>query len=152
MLWSGLIRINKIVNNNTNYVLYIEPTKSTDTIKNISDFYKETNNEYILNVQLNPLMFCNSYDKFKIKTTKKFIDIDFINSNVFIKLDINDDNKTINVKTMTKTETQIQSQTQSQTKSQTKSQLYTKKREYKITNTSIRKRFTSELIDICKKI
>lgn len=159
MLWSGLIRINKIVNNDVNsYLLYIDPTKSNESFKSLSTYYKETNNEYILNVQLNPSMLCNSYDKFKIKTTKKFIDIDFFNSNVFIKLDIkldiNDDNKRINVKTMTKTETQIQSQTQSQTQSQlyTKSQSYTKKREYKITNTSIRKRFTSELIDICKKI
>ena len=146
MLWSGLIRINKLVNNDVNsYLLYIDPLKSNESLKSISIYYKESNNEYILNVKLNQNMLCNIYDKFKIKTTKKFIKIDFFNSNVFIKLDINDDNKTINVKTITKTETQIQSQTQ------TKSQSYTKKREYNITNTSIRKKFTSELIDICKK-
>ena len=48
MLWSGLVKINKIVNNDVNsYLLYIDPSKSTYTIKNISDFYKEINNEYI---------------------------------------------------------------------------------------------------------
>jgi hypothetical protein len=140
MLWSGLIKINKIVNNDVNsYLLYIDPLKSNESFKIISSNKEVNDKEIVLNVQLNPLMLCNSYDKFKIKTTKKFIDIDFINSNVFIKLDINDDN-TIHVKTMTKSEIQSQSQTN------------TKKKEYKITNTSIRKRFTSELIDICKKI
>ena len=141
MLWSGLIKINKIVNNDVNsYLLYIDPLKSNESFKIISSNKEVNDKEIVLNVQLNPLMLCNSYDKFKIKTTKKFIDIDFFNSNVFIKLDINDDNKTIHVKTMTKSEIQSQSQTN------------TKKKEYKITNTSIRKRFTSELIDICKKI
>jgi len=146
MLWSGLIKINKIIKLDDLYQLYIDLTKSVDSFKNIeinNKINNEINNEAIITVKLNPLMLCNYYDQFKIKTTKKFIDIDFSNSNVFIKLDINDDN-TIHVKTMTKTETQIQIQIQSQS--------HTKKREYKITNKSIRKSFTTELIDICKKI
>ena len=148
MLWSGLIRINKIVNNDVNsYLLYIDPSKSTYTIKNISDFYKEINNEYILNVQLNPLMLCNLYNKFKIKTTKKFIDIDFFNSNVYIKLDINDDN-TIHVKTMTKTETQVNNKVKEETIQVIKEIKWTNRKK----NTSIRKRFTTDLIEICKKI
>jgi hypothetical protein len=136
MLWSGLIRINKIVKLNTNYVLYIDPLKSNETLKNLSSFYKEINNEYILNVKINSTMLCNSYDQFKIKTTKKFTDIDFSNSNVFIKLEITD--LLISVKTMTKTQIKLQQHEQ-------------KKRDYKVSNMSIRKRFTSDLINICKK-
>lgn len=150
MLWSGLIRIIKIIKLTDSYALYIDQDKSVDNIKSLSEYYKiENDNQIIINVKLNPLMMCNIYDKFKIKTTKKFIDIDFSNSNVFIKLDTKD--LIISVKTMTKTETQIKKQQIDTKKYQTdtkKHQTDTKKSKIKY---SMRKRFTSDIIDICKK-
>lgn len=139
MIWSGLIYITKIIKLDETYLLYIDKNKSVESLKNLSQYYKiENDNQIIINVRLNPLMLCNIYDRFKIKTTKKFIDIDFSNSNVFIKLDIND--LIISVKTMTKTITQINNKVNGETKWVNKK-----------TNMSIRKRFTSELIEICKK-
>lgn len=139
MLWAGLIYITKIIKLDETYLLYIDQDKSVESLKNLSQYYKiEKDNQIIINVRLNPLMLCNIYDRFKIKTTKKFIDIDFSNSNVFIKLDISD--SIILVKTMTKTITQINNKVNKKTKWVNKK-----------TNISIRKRFTSELIEICKK-
>ena len=139
MIWSGLIYITKIIKLDETYLLYVDKNKSVESLKNLSQYYKiENYNQIIINVRLNPLMLCNIYDRFKIKTTKKFIDIDFSNSNVFIKLDIND--LIISVKTMTKTKTQINNKVNGETKWVNKK-----------TNMSIRKRFTSELIEICKK-
>ena len=141
MLWSCLIRIIKIIKLTDSYALYIDQDKSVDNLKSLSEYYKiENDNQIIINVRLNPLMLCNIYDRFKIKTTKKFIEIDFSNSNVYIKLDIND--LIISVKTMTKTETQIKKQQIE------KQQTETNKSKIKY---SMRKRFTSDLIDICKK-
>jgi hypothetical protein len=138
MLYSGLIYIIKIIKLDEYYQLHIDLEKSVESLKSLSQYYKIINdNEIIINVRLNPLMLCNIYDRFKIKTTKKFIEIDFSNSNVYIKLDIND--LIISVTTMTKTETQVNNKVQ------------TKNKQYKITQ-NIRKKFTSELIDICKKI
>ena len=146
MLWSGLIRINKIIKLDEIYLLYIDQDKSVESLKSLSQYYKiENDKDIIFSVRLSPLMLCNIYDKFKIKTTKKFIDIDFSNSNIFIKLDIIDNS--ILVKTMTKTETQINNKINGgtiQVNGETK-------RANRKTNTSIRKRFTSDLIDICKK-
>jgi len=148
MLWSGLIHIIKIIKLDSTYLLYIDQNKSVESLKNLSQYYKIVNDtEIILDVKLNPLMLCNYYDKFKIKTTKKFIDIDFSNSNIFIKLDIND-NIRIYVKTMTKTETQINNKVYGETK---RINIETKRINIE-TNKSVRKRFVSDLIDICKKI
>lgn len=146
MLWSGLIRIIKIIKLDMTYQLYVDKDKSVDNLKSLSEYYKiEKDNQIVINVRLNPLMLCNIFDRFKIKTTKKFIEIDFSNSNVYIKLDIND--LIISVKTMTKTETQINNKVNGETKS-VKGEIKWANRK---TNMSIRKRFTSDLIDICKK-
>jgi hypothetical protein len=158
MLWSGLIKINKIIKLDEIYLLYVDVDKSVETFKNLSSNYKEVDNkevdnkEIVLNVKLNPLMLCNLYDKFKIKTTKKFIDIDFSNSNVFIKLDIND--LIISVKTMTKTETLVNNKVNGETIQVNGKTIQVNgetKRINRKTNTSIRKRFVSDLIGICKK-
>lgn len=146
MIWSGLIYITKIIKLDETYLLYIDQDKSVESLKNLSQYYKiENDNQIIINVRLNSLMLCNIYDRFKIKTTKKFIDIDFSNSNVFIKLDIND--LIISVKTMTKTITQINNKVNGETKWVNGETKWVNKK----TNMSIRKRFTSELIEICKK-
>jgi hypothetical protein len=173
MLWSGRIKIIKIIKLEEIYVLNVDVDKSVETFKNLSSNYKEVDNkevdnkEIVLKVKLNPLMLCNLYDKFKIKTTKKFIDIDFSNSNVFIKLDIND--LIISVKTMTKTETQVNNKVNGKTiqvngktiqvngetiqvNGETIQVNGETKRINRKTNTSIRKRFVSDLIGICKKI
>lgn len=144
MLWSGLIRIIKIIKLADSYALYIDQDKSVDNLKSLSEYYKiEKDNQIIMNVRLNPLMLCNIYDQFKIKTTKKFIDIDFFNTNVFINLDINDN--LIHINTMTKTETQIN-------KNDKKVNGVDNGQKNKRINISMKKRFTSDLIDICKKI
>ena len=136
MEWSGLIRINKIIKLDKNYAIYADLINSSESFTKLSDSYSKQNNEAIMIVKLYPLMFCNCYDKFKIKTTKKFNEIDFSNSNVYIKLEMTDD-KLINVKTLTKTE-----------KTLIKTEIINKKN-YK---TNGKKKFSSELIDICKKI
>ena len=137
MLYSGLIYIIKIIKLDEYYQLHIDLEKSVESLQSLSKYYKILNDkEIIINVRLNPLMLCNIYDRFKIKTTKKFIEIDFSNSNVYIKLDIND--LIISVTTMTKTETQIKKQQTETNKSKIKY--------------SMRKKFTSDLIGICKKI
>jgi hypothetical protein len=138
MLWSGLIRINKIIKHDYSYLLYVDVDKSVESFKKLSYNYKVDNKEIVLNVQINPHMLCNLYDRFKIKSTKKFFEIDFSNSNVYIKLEIND---SISVKTLTKTENDKITGENSGIK-------WTNKK----TNTSIRSRFTSDLIGICKKI
>jgi hypothetical protein len=160
MLWSGLIRINKIVKLDDFYHLYVDVTKSCDSFKS---FLEQNNIQDVINVKLNPLMLCNYYDQFKIKTTKKFIDIDFSNSNVYIKLDIN--NNTISVKTMTKTETKI-NKIDEEVNGEKNGRINGEKNDRingekndringgknKRINMSMRKRFTSDLIGICKKI
>jgi hypothetical protein len=138
MLWSGIIRINKIIKHDYSYLLYVDVDKSVESFKKLSYNYKVDNKEIVLNVQINPHMLCNLYDRFKIKSTKKFFEIDFSNSNVYIKLEIND---SISVKTLTKTENDKITGENSGIK-------WTNKK----TNTSIRSRFTSDLIGICKKI
>jgi len=138
MLWSGLIRINKIIKHDCSYLLYVDVDKSVESFKKLSSNYKVDNKEIVLNVQINSYMLCNLYDRFKIKSTKKFFEIDFSNSNVYIKLEIND---SISVKTLTKTENDKITGENSGIKWINKK-----------TNTSIRSRFTSDLIGICKKI
>ena len=146
MLWSGLIRIIQIIKLDETYLLYVDQDKSVESLKSLSQYYKiEKDNQIIINVRLNPLMLCNLYDKFKIKTTKKFIEIDFSNSNVYVKLDIND--LIISVKTMAKTETQIKKKVNGETKQVNGETKWANRK----TNMSLRKRFISDLIGICKK-
>jgi len=148
MSWYGLIRIIKIVKLDSTYMFYVDPNKSVESLKSLKEYYKSENDtEIILNVKLNPLMLCNCYDRFKIRTTKKFIEIDFSDSNAFIKLDIID--SSINLKTITRTETQLKKQqSQPQTHPQTPQiKKYNKVNKY----TNTRKKFVSDLIGICKK-
>ena len=145
MLWSGLIRINKIIKRDCSYLLYVDVDKSVESFKKLSSNKEVDNKEIVLNVQINPHMLCNLYDRFKIKSTKKFFEIDFSNSNVYIKLEIND---LILVKTITRTETQVNNKVNEETKRINGETKWINKK----TNTSIRSRFTSDLIGICKKI
>jgi len=132
MEWSGHIFINKIIKLNGLYSIYIDPLKSSETFKSLSEYYNETNKEIIMNLQINPMMLCNSYDQYKIKSTKKFLDIDFTNSRVYIKLKV--DNQQLLIKTLTKTIVTTNILTNKSPKFNSR-----------------KARFTSELIEICKK-
>ena len=131
-MWSGNIFINKIVKLDGVYSLYIDPTKSSTTINSLSEYYKELNSEIILSLQINPQMLCNEYDQYKIKSTKKFSDIDFTNSKVFIKLEF--DEQKLVLKTFTKIF------------------VIPDNKKYSKQKISYRTRFTSSLMDICNKV